>query len=256
MSDSSEYRSSSYTRVKQAHFSAFLDMQMDLVEATIARNHWASDTFLYIDLHSGYGRDLETGEDGSPLIFLKKAAARSLKYEAIFYERDKAACDALKEAITPYPNCAAYNIDHNELINKMKPFPKQYGLIYADPSDADIPADLLRVFNNKCPYVDILINVACTSIKRMIKSSSTQKRVERLNESLDRIGKKAWLVRNSYYAHQWTMLVGSNWGGYPDYKRYGFYQTTSAKGGNILVKLIYTQEEIDEYNRKDQPRLL
>jgi len=95
----------------------------------------------------------------------------------------------------------------------------------------------------------VLFNFSAANIKRTLKCSLTKEN-RNLRELFSVVNKTHWLIREPYYKHQWSFLLGTNWASFPAYKSIGLYSIDSKEGQEILEKLIYTKEEYA--NIKDQ----
>lgn len=259
--DSDQYRRSEYTDLKQQSLASLLDLHIKICQKIFMKNHSrvyvAHPTYLYFELHSGYGYDPETGHPGSPIVFLQAANALSLDYHAYFCERDDETRHTLEAHIAKY-NQRSHGAtidfwgDHNALLTTFPQEPQRnrYGVVYADPSNAVIPLELLQTFNKAYPKVDIALNLACTSHKRASRATGAP----HLSEELKAIGKKYWIVSEGVGNFQWSILFGTNWDRYPDFTsrdKQGlyfrkWYRSTSKQGKLILDKLSKTKKELDE----------
>lgn len=63
---------------------------------------------------------------------------------------------------------------------------------------------------------------------------------------MERIGKKAWLIREPFGKHQWSFILGVNWEEFPEFKKIGFHKTSSTQGQNILNRINYTAKELND----------
>lgn len=251
MKERSQYKSSSYTATKQTNLARLLETHFRIVQGILKKNVRAVQKYLYYDLTAGCGRNKETNEAGSPVIFLETAKEFSLKYDARFFEIHDETRQDLITNLKPYHEQGhTFNvgIDHHDLALPKNPMTRQYGLVYVDPSNAQIPLDLLKEFNRVYDHIDIVINLACTSQKRASRSKHT----ETLEEILNQIGKREWIISKPVTAFQWSMMLGTNWTAYPKFERW-FYKRSSSEGQYILELLSSTEKERRELN---QPLLL
>lgn len=257
---SEQYKASEYTPIKQQALEAALTQQIDLV-VTITGKWQNPKTYLYFDLNAGPGVT-DTGHVGSPLVFRRIANEFSsiypyFKYKARLYEIDPRMYTKLIRHIGADRNFRVENCSHEAIGEVLKsalskPFNQRkwvFGAIYLDPSNAQIPWELLEQANEVFPHIDIMINIACASYKRTIATEG----YETLAEKLPRI-KKHWIVRRPFGKHQWSILIGTNWENYPAWQEKDFYPWNDQSVGTaIFEKLVYTSGQL---RNKRQPRLL
>jgi hypothetical protein len=55
------------------------------------------------------------------------------------------------------------------------------------------------------------------------------------------VPKRYWLIREPYYQHQWTFLIGTNWDTFPDFSRHGFVTIDSPHGREIMRLISYAR---------------
>jgi hypothetical protein len=257
---SSRYKASEYTPIKQQALDAALRQQMSLVvQITKTWNH--RKPYLYFDLNAGPGVN-DDNELGSPMIFNRVAEefiqkTRRFYYEAMLYEADHSTYLKLLTVLGNDARFAIKNTDHGSLLDELQrrryqiPFNERkwiFGTIYADPSNATLPWDLLEEMNEVYPHVDVMINIACASYKRTISMAGYQTLADRLPRV-----KKHWIVRRPFGKHQWSILIGTNWDDYPAWREKNFYPwNDKGIGSNIFEKLVYTP---DQLQAKYQPKL-
>ena len=260
LSESERYKTSYATLRKQQSFTHALDLHMNLVVHIPAFKDSSSyQPYLYFDLHSGPGRSPE-GDEGSPLIFQNLAnkytqAYPHFNYHARFYEAEPHNYIQLKKNLNDSPSIEIIRNDHRtELPKLLERYQKSktknygYGVVYADPSNANLPWELLQEMKRLFPRVDIMINIACASYKRNISSDDYYTLAERLPKV-----KKYWIIRKPVGKHQWSILVGTNWDSYPDWKKKEFYKWDDGDiGSDYFSRIAYTKNQ-----RRDQrqPRL-
>lgn len=119
---------------------------------------WGREGLTYIDLFAGPGRCLieSSGEerDGSPLIALNYGFS---KY--IFVESDKENLAALRQRCgksPKLPNIEFLEGECHEVIQKVQP--SGLSLAFIDPTDIDIPFDMLAALSRD-RQVDLLLNI-------------------------------------------------------------------------------------------------
>lgn len=238
------------TQIKQQHFQNIVDVSLRIVSAILLRNSWADPLYTFIDLNAGPGNI--NAQDGSPQIFCSLAENYSrIKKKVTLCEINDKNADQLEHLRVDYKDFADYSIqvlrgDHNDTVPPLIPAApiKTYGLIYNDPTGSLPSFDLLQMLADAYPLTDILIHTSASNLKR-------QRRAEhcpvdkRIDEYVQAINKKHWIVREPYTKFQWTFLLGTNWDGFPQFKRLGFYRADELDGAAIMRRLAYTQSERD-----------
>lgn len=243
-----------HTALKQEHFEKLIRLHLN-VTARVQRNcrekRWQGvdlNTYYYFDINAGAGND-PTGLVGSPVIFLKQAALRGTRYQAILIEREPVNYRQLSSVIRD-ANVVIECGDHNDVLPRyfVKGL-KRFGLVYTDPSGDIPPFELLAAMSRQPIYkmLDICIYVHATNIKRIRRSSLTNEQ-RCLRDFIDSIDKKEWIVREPIGREQWSFLIGSNWINFPDWQKEGFHSYRSARGKEIFDLLTYTAGEIAEKN--------
>lgn len=250
LQDSAQYKTSDETTQKQASFAALLYLQLSVVKQIWQKHIWANPRFMYIDLHGGPGID-ENGDNGSPLVFYHIARHLSIPYDAIIYEADEKTYKSLEKHCGDLMVMDVRHADNHTLIqdpvfSTIKN--NQYGLVYSDPSNAELSLDVLRHMSIVRPKMDIAINIAATTYKRIMKSHGT---LDRLTVELEKI-KPHWLIREPHGQFQWSILFGTAWVNFPAWKAKGFEPITSELGRSWWLKIGYTKQEIKEMR---QPKL-
>lgn len=257
---SARYRTSDYTPIKQQALRDALDQQINLI-VNITKTWDRPKPYLYFDLNAGPGIT-EKGQPGSPVIFQRIAEKYSrewsnFRYQATLYEADLHIYKRLVEVLGQDHHFEIKNSDHESLRERLETDAKMiigkkrdwvFGAVYADPSNAVLPWELLERLNEVYPRIDVMINIACASYKRTIATIGYQTLAERL----PRI-KKHWIVRKPFGKHQWSILIGSNWTNYPAWREKNFYPwDDNDVGSSIFEKLVYTPEQVQ---KRYQPQL-
>lgn len=249
---------SEYTSVKQEVFTKFLDLQLRIARGAIRNNKFRNTdrVFYYFDLNAGPG--IVDNRNGSPMIFIDSVKELQMSFKAFLIEKEKSNYHQLVENLQVYngrrifgkvyPLCG----DHCEVMSgcaaKIKNDMTKYGLIYTDPSGGIPPFKLLENISKLKDFkrVDMLIHCPSVTIKRCFKRNGS----ERLEEFLEPIEKKHWLISEPHGPHAWTFLFGCNWTKFPDFAQIGFHKLfESKKGKNIFTRLNYTKEELSNYHQ-------
>lgn len=204
------------TPVKQENLRRFLRWHMGFTAAVIARDK-RNKPYLYIDANAGpgnYAAHNAPQVDGSPRIFLDLAATHLDGYEALFIERDHDEYERLCDNVGPWLSrkegreTAVCGADANQIIGACNKEPYRYGLMYHDPNGKP-DWDLLSLASERFPRVDILVNLSCTTIKRVRGAYGDD--TPTLLDGLTRVGKK--FVYHTAATHgrwQWLMAMLTN----------------------------------------------
>lgn len=254
LKSSARYKSSNYTPIKQQALEAALRHQINLVVHITKKFVNYRRPYLYFDLNAGPGLT-EEQQPGSPLIFKRVAEEymsnwSNFRFEAFLYEAELQTYSRLVSVLGSDPRFTIEHNDHKALniwLDKSRsiPFNRRkwvYGAVYADPSNASLPWELLEEMNDVYPHIDIMINIACASYKRTISMVGYQTLANRLPKIKDH-----WIVRRPFGKHQWSILIGSNWPDYPAWKEKEFYPwNDKGIGSDIFTKLVYTPDQIRE----------
>ena len=245
MQDDDGYGFSEHTYLKQQHFKGILKMHLRITQAVFSNQQWAKPPYYYFDLNSGPG--VYKGEDGSPLIFLKCANALAVDYSAVFIEINEDRYNQLIENIKLYQDVKVFLGNYNDIIPQFLGYSNRnkLGLLYSDETGKRPPFELLSKVASDYQRLDLLIYLSATNIKRIRRSPKTDL-LETLIESIEKIDKKMWIVREPIAQHQWMFLIGSNWDNFPTWKKQGFYRINSKKGREILRYLTFTKDELEE----------
>lgn len=244
---------SEVTAIKQKHFREIVRTSLTVTKAILAKRKLPPN-FYYTDLNAGPGFVEKVG--GSPVIFcgIAKNFPRLRKY-ALLCEMHEENARILRDVMSQYKDRADFRIkvlegDHTiELGRELDAMGTEslwrYGLVYNDPSGGLPSFELLQRYARHFPPMDILIHCSATNCKRFRKAKHVARVDRRLDEYLAQIGKKFWFVREPYYRHQWTFLLGTNWDAFPRFHKIGFHRVDSDRGRDILKKLCLTKEELE-----------
>lgn len=234
---------SQYTQTKQEHLNYFLDTHIRIVNAINKKQAWLNGKYWYADICAGDGGD---DTPGSPLIFSKLQKKYNLDCEPYFIERVPKLFGKLTQKLdNDFAKC--FCEDHSKILPKLIPVSSYLGLLYFDPNGDpfhDYPNLLPNFFSQRTSTrIDLLLYYSGTTIKRVLKSSKTNRTWD-LSKDITRINKKYWLIREPQGRAQWSFLFGTNWCNFPEFKKLGFFKTTSKKGQRILDKINYTAKEL------------
>jgi three-Cys-motif partner protein len=238
---------SSTTPKKQYSLERFLSFYLRIA-FNVIKKFRGSQVFHYYDVNAGSGK--VDGKSGSPLIFLETLQRilpeidpqNQIKIEATFVEIDKQNVRDLEKNISTLPilrKVVARVLcgDNKEVIQNFS-FPWGVGLLYHDPNGC-FNHDMLRKFAEKNKRIDLLVNCNSVAQKRSEKAHGTLC----LCDAVQTIPKDRWLIRENGGKHQWAFLFGSNWIGFPAYKREGFFELESHEGEKIWEHISLTEKE-------------
>lgn len=241
---------SSETSTKQKHLCGLFDFLMPTAKKNMDAWKGYDRNYLICELNAGRSEyiDEDTGEEiiGSAVLGIERAKLHGLNYKAVLCELLEDNAEDLRCKFAGDKNVVVLQGDNRiELPRVMirQDSPKQFGYVYADPNDAQLPIVLLADLYSRKSFerVDLIVNVAAASIKRMIHRGN-YKDIS-LDSLLDRIHKKTWLVREPHNKQQWSLLVGTNWAGAPEWRNAGFYRLDTDKGNKIWERLSKTEKQ-------------
>lgn len=242
---SAGYHYSKNTPAKQRDFEAAIDLHIRVTSAILrktAQYKPLPPDYLYLDLNAGLPKD-PTGILGSTAVFLKTASWRQLPFKAEFYDIDAENCSKLNESVTgqDVDRVQILNTGNHDIINRHPKYVKyQYGAAYVDPSNAEVPFDVLKHLAKVYPRLDFVINLACASYKRPVNHPDYVP----LDETLPKL-KRFWKVREPIAKQQWSIMIGTNWDNYPDLNPalWRFHDTRTSKGREIYERLVWTKNQ-------------
>jgi len=233
-----------HSQDKQDDFRRMIRFHLGLVDHI--EQQWNDRRYTYIDMNAGPGQ--YEGITGSPLIFLDECVKIGIPYDATFIELDEINANALRYHIKA--DVTVTNSDHALALRSYRNQPPLgLGLLYHDPTGVVPAFDLLAEVSRypSLKKIDFMIYLSATNIKRVRLASQTDD-VKCLDTYLEAIDKRVWIVRKPRGKEQWTFVIGSNWGDFPDWKKRQFYSVFSPEGKNILDRLTYTETELSKVN--------
>lgn len=236
---------SSITKYKQVDLKDLLKTQITKA-AAILRNNSLPETTMWLN---GYYHifDITAGSadsnDTSPIIILKEMLAiKDLPYKAWFIEANPKTYQLLKLNIEKFleklPSYEKEYIQSNESIsihnmdcvkflngrfmaqNKDEFGYPRIGLLYLDHNGtANRILPCLENISRRWTKLDLLININAGAIKRCLGCTKNNlpgfEKFLPLKESIAKINKKTWYIRDHYYGcgtkYKWVMLFGTNY---------------------------------------------
>lgn len=252
------------TAQKQRDFGLIAGIHVNVAKGVLRRESWPYPRYVYIDLNAGPG--VVNGMQGSPLIFLDRACAAGLPFEAWFLDREEAALTALIERYRggfqhrmPSTDSVVltHRGDHAETIVPIAEFYRRisqpvYGLCYADPNGEALPLEVMQRVAQVPAFkrLDFLAYVSATNYKRRGAVSDD---CPLLSKHLKAVGKRYIHIRTPVAAHQWTFAFLTNWPGWPALTKQGFHRIDSDEGQEILRRLDLTREQYEATKKVPLP---
>lgn len=246
-----------YTPEKLQCFESFLSMHIRWTKAVLQRHPYWVFTYNYIDATAGCGYCPESNMPGSPLVFLAIAHRLGMPYHADFIEVEPGNHFLLAGAIPhdAHQYVSTHHGDYCDVLPRLieRLDKNAFGLIFIDHSGAVTELmdriEILERLSIKHPKIEILIYVPAANVKRVLYHRNI-----RLEDCLQGIRKRHWLVRKPMGKHQWTFLMGSNTPP-PEYPSIGFYRLDSQEGQQIFGILNYTNQELEECQQLNLPSI-
>ena len=230
---------SAATASKQVTYEAILDTAMRIVRLIQKKKQYAGNIdprFFLCDAFAGMGVHPKTKEEGSVLIADRLSSTNDVDLYGVAIERDDDTVRALRSRLGTPSNWHILHASNEEALT-YNLFPpgevgvdgkpqRRYGLIYCDPnSSPTLPLAALQAFYTYrqgyvSPYnnffIDLLICVSATQIKRVYSHPSTRSQpLNNVTEILT-IKKRHWYVREPISGQQWTFFFGTNWEQWPE----------------------------------------
>ena len=240
------------TPIKQEDFASFIRMHLRVTAGAMTKHPGCTGRYVYLDLHAGSGFNEAAGVEGSPVIFARIASSLGIPVEAYFYEKNRAAADALESRLSPFRSedqcLRVVRGDHMaSACALLSSLPRlTFGLIYSDPNGMGTPFDLLAAAADRVPKMDFLASINATARKRA--RGAFGESVHPLSECLERIPKGHCLIRHPVGGYQWTMAFLSDW--LPRQPPAGFWDIKSPEGADILADLTWSQNERPRSSRR------
>ena len=242
------------TVVKQDHFAKFLHMHMQICKGQIGKVE-AHPPYIFFDLHAGPGTTYD--QDGSPLIFARKAMEFPFPCLSYHFDKKEQTCRTLSahfrdltadSPVMPHE----FNVmvgDHNEnidcVLSDFRFCTQRFsGLIYADPNGGVIPVEVInKILSLPCfARLEVLIGVNATAIKRVCKRFADRDKPN-LAAQLDRVKKSVIILREPVGRWQFSLVLLTNWAGFPVMERQGFHKINTMVGQEIMRELNLTHKE-------------
>jgi len=239
--------SNQYSPIKQAQFRIVIGTFLGMVKGIFKR--WGPGRFQYWDLMAGTGQSPDRSKPGSAAIFVEEALRLGVPFDAYLFEQNLHRFHDLSALLGHRDNVSCFQGLHQDNVGMTlsgKNHRARYGMIYVDPNGGVSDTSAINEIITAPGYdrVDVLIHVAAND---GYKRGKTKPIGERIDGVLDSIKKKTWLIREPYTAHQWTMLVGTDYPAFDRWKTHGFFPVDSEQGQEWFFKLNYTAAEQKRY---------
>ena len=227
------------TKRKYRQFEYLINVHVVITKKIIEKHLWTSREYFFVDMNAGPG--ILDNKKGSPVLFMDAAKKARIDFEAYFIDICQENIKSLRE-IFDGEKCEILQVDNEKFLLDQAKQPmekRKYGLIYADPNGI-ANFDLLGEFfqHSKFSCIDVAINCNATAIKRLKKF--------KLEDCISKINKKHWMLCEPASAHQWTILVGTNWINFPTFEKIGFYRINTKEGQEFFRKANFTKAELAE----------
>jgi len=239
------------TPIKQRDITQISDTIFKIISNIIKKKKNYNDDRIWVfDLNAGEGDD-GNGTPGSAIIFAEKLYSLYKKHkvcsELILIEKNiehyRKLCNNIKqlsERINPLKESGVRirfgcgdNNDVIELFFIEEKIKLRYGLCYHDPNGTPDIKLLSKIFDQKCfSKIDLILNFSNMAIARTAGYYNSPKRpsgfvrkceYRPLEECLKDINKKYWFKRcREIGKHKWTLVIGTNWDNFPEFKKIEF----------------------------------
>lgn len=243
------------TEWKERGIAAAISVNLRIFKSIYANKSWA--VYQHFDLNSGSGINEEIGCIGSPLAFIQSADELGVfNFNAHFIDKDRSAIEQLyAREVMQRKNCTLFHGDNKSLIEvipdliQLTDKPRMaIGTVVIDPNGADVPINELAWLARECPKLDFIINWNSTIFKRL------EGRKGRLQDVMESINKKHWLIRQPVSIHQWTVLICRNTR-IGDHKSLGFHHLNSEIGQHIFKTCNHTKAEYQQIIESVNPQM-
>ena len=228
-----------HTSEKQDYFKSIIEHHINVVSKITSKSNQFPKTYIYIDAFAGPGQYNHDKRSiiGSPILFDQSIG--NIPYKSFLFEKDN-----WQSLIKYCPE--AINEDCQVGIKRLSFHENSFGLAYFDPpGDMDnyhLSFDLMAYLSQKYIFLDLMINIAASSIKRVAYAPHCKNPIT-LNDKMFNIEKKHWVIRDMVGKHQWTFLVATNYDKWAKWEKKGFYLLDSPKGQDLFNKAKLNKED-------------
>lgn len=211
--------------------------------------HWS-----YVEFYAGPGyvgsdcRDPKlVGLPGSPVRALGYAAKSGIPFRFYLFDKDPLYAQMLALRMGGDERISVNALDCSEAVDYLIKgrISLPLGLAFFDPNgQCDWPA--AQRFARKYGYMDLLFNINCATIKRMVKSPVHE--AWRPMEYLESMGKKYKYLFQPIGHYQFALAFCTNYQ-FSEARKRGFFLSDSEEGKAIAKRINYT---VDELRNMDQ----
>ena len=221
--------------------------------------------FWYVEANAGPGRYEVEGRvvDGSPVIGLMALRHLDVPYRAVLVEQDEQRCASLEAALKARdlfdPRRVVIQCADNRaalpLICQFAGGRRDRGLVFFDPKGAPdwgLMDTVTGLRATEC--VDVLVNVPTLTLKLERRAAQSArfggkgykwdtKDVRPLSERLPMLHKRRYLIGAPHGQWAWSLILGSNWPGFPEWKAGGMDAGDGPVGEARLRDLSLSRDE-------------
>ena len=242
------------TPTKVGHFTCAMQMHATLAAGILKRDTRYNPRYIYLDLNAGDGQNIVNGRElpGSPLIAARAIKAAQLDAVGVCFEENPVNASRLRARLKDHASFRVVEGDHFKTIDEvMRAFNedpdkrKRLGVVYTDPN-GQIPIEVLsNIFRNPTfSTVDCMAYVGANSAYKRPRGVWPGNDNHHLLGALESIPKKYIHIRVPDDRSQWTMVLLTNWEGFPKLTNRGFYRIDTPRGQEIADRLFKTGEEL------------
>ena len=239
------------TKGKKRALGGALAVNMDVFNGARRKVTWKTVRYLHLEFHAGCGYNHEVGVQGSPIAFVKAAAAKQFEdWWMICIDKDREAYESLMarpemddpRILLIHGDNAKLCMDLPRIIRLNGENPRYaMGTIFIDPNrpTKEIPWRPLAWLFKQCPRLDVIVNFPATAMKRIGKAHKEYMPIDDLPVLLQ---KKDWLIRELQNGDpwQWCMCIGRNYK-VGDFRTLGFHHWDSQEGREIRQTVMFTK---------------
>jgi len=233
-------------------FAALLNLHMTICSEKV----WCP-RYEYIDMNAGPGIAPQLQIHGSPLLFLDTIRRFKLSYHALMIEQDGRSAVELRDRIGIDDHTRVVQGDHALVVPQhIRTLAGQpAGIIHHDPNG--LPSwDVLRdIFAHpQAKRLDLFMYCRTNDVRRVNGYRYNRGIPDiTLPEGLAAIKKDYWLIRTPRKASCWTYIIGTNWPGFPEWRKNGVYRLESKEGQAILHNVTFRPKQPPELDQQAIP---
>lgn len=240
--------------LKFARVAYLTEMHSRAVRGILSREGWADPRYHWIEPHCGPGT-YPNGDRGCALR-VAEILSKELpgQYRLILNDLDPSNAVQHENAIRQYCQTNVFTLDCGDFVNGLiyhitRPI---FGFIFFDPNGGP-NWEAINRFScvPRFERCDILVNVNSVGIKWARKNAICKNHTKTATQHLREINKKYLFLWEPNPSDNWqfSLVVATNWGAFPQFEKLGFYLIDSPKGKLIADRMDYTREE--RHKRRD-----